>query len=125
MFNSRVLRETFEAKRDEVRGEWRRLHKEEFYDLYSSPNIIWLFKSRRMRWAEHSARMGAGEVHRGSWWRNPRERDRLEYLGVDWGIILKWILRKWDWGGVDWIFLAEDRYRWRTVLNAVMNLRVP
>jgi hypothetical protein len=95
MFKNRVLREIFEAKRDEVTGEWRRLHNEEFYDLCSSLNTIWLFKLRRMRRAEHVARMGAGEVH-SSWWGNLRERDRLEYLGVDWGIILKWILRKWD-----------------------------
>jgi len=73
MFKNRVLREIFEAKRDEVRGKWRRLHYEEFYDLYSSSNIIWLLKSRRMRWAENLARMGAGEVHRGSWWGNPRK----------------------------------------------------
>jgi len=58
MFKNRVLREIFVAKRGEVTGESRRLHNE-FYDLHCSPNIIWLFKSRRMRWVEHLARMGA------------------------------------------------------------------
>ena len=61
VFENRVLRGIFGAKRDEVTGEWRRLHNEELYDLYSSPNIIiWLSKSKRMRWAGHVARMGSG-----------------------------------------------------------------
>ena len=53
----RLLRKIFGPKRDEVTGDWRRLHNEEFYDLYSSPNIIRLTKSRRMRWEGHVARM--------------------------------------------------------------------
>ena len=48
----------FGPKRDEVTGEWRKLHNEELNDLYSSTNIVWVIKSRRMRWAEHAARMG-------------------------------------------------------------------
>jgi hypothetical protein len=60
VFENRVLRGIFGPKRDEVTGEWRRLHNEELYDLYSSPNIIWVIKSRRMRWAGHVARMGEG-----------------------------------------------------------------
>jgi len=58
MFENRALWNIFGPKRDEVRGRWRRLHYEEFYDLCSSPNIIRLIKSRRMRWAGHVARMG-------------------------------------------------------------------
>ena len=57
MFENRVLRRIFGPKRDEVTGEWRKLHSEELSDLYSSPNIAWVTKSRRMRWAEHVARM--------------------------------------------------------------------
>jgi hypothetical protein len=53
-----MLRRIFGPKRDEATGEWRRLHNEELSDLYSSPNIIWVIKSRRMRWAGHVARMG-------------------------------------------------------------------
>ena len=60
MFENRVLRGIFGPKRDEVTGEWRRLHNEELNDLYSSPNIIRVIKSRRMRWAGHVARMGEG-----------------------------------------------------------------
>jgi hypothetical protein len=57
-----VLRRIFGPKRDEVTGEWRRLHNEELNDLYSSPNIIWVIKSRRMRWVGHVARMGEERV---------------------------------------------------------------
>jgi hypothetical protein len=58
VFENRVLRIIFGPKRDEVTGEWRKLHKEELYDLHSSPNIIRVIKQRRMRWAGHVARMG-------------------------------------------------------------------
>jgi hypothetical protein len=60
IFENSVLRRIFGPKRDEVTGEWRRLHKEEFNDLYSSPSIIRVIKSNRMRWAGHVARMGEG-----------------------------------------------------------------
>ena len=60
MFGNRVLRKIFEPKRDEVTGEWRKLHNEELNDLYCSPNIGRVIKSRRMRWAEHVKRMGEG-----------------------------------------------------------------
>jgi hypothetical protein len=58
MFENRVLRKIFGPKRDEVTREWRKLHNEELRDLYSSPSIIRIIKSRRMRWAGHVARMG-------------------------------------------------------------------
>ncbi len=62
MFENRVLREIFWAKRDGVTGEWRKLHNEELNDLYSSPNIVWVIKSRRLRWAGNVARMEEGRV---------------------------------------------------------------
>jgi hypothetical protein len=58
VFENRVLRRIFGPKRDEVTGEWRKLHKEELRDLYSSPSIIRIIKWRRIRWAGHVARMG-------------------------------------------------------------------
>jgi hypothetical protein len=67
---------------------------------------------------------GRREVHTRFLWGDPREGDHLGDPGVDGRIILRRIFGKWD-GGMDWIELAQDRDRWRTVVNAVMNLRVP
>ena len=65
MFENRVLRRVFVSKRDEVTGDWRKLHNEELHNLYSSTNIVRVKKSRRMRWAGHRALMGeAIVVHR-------------------------------------------------------------
>ena len=84
------------SKRDKVTGEWRILHKEEFYDLYCSLNIIWVMKSKRMRWAGHVAHTGdRREVHIGFWWGDLVERDHQEDSGIDGRIILKWVLKKW------------------------------
>jgi hypothetical protein len=78
----------FGPKRDEVKGEWRKLHNEELNDLYSSRNIFRVIRSRRMRWAGHVARFGKREVCTGIWWGNLRESKHLEDSGV----------RKWDVG---------------------------
>jgi hypothetical protein len=74
VFENRVFRRIFEPKREEVTGEWRKLHNEKLNDFRSSPNIILVIKSR-MRWAWHVVRMGRGEAFTGFWWRNLRERD--------------------------------------------------
>jgi len=74
VFENRVLRRIFGPKRDEVTREYRKLHKEELNDLYSSSNTIQLIKSRRVRWPGHVALWGRGEVHTGFWWGYLRER---------------------------------------------------
>jgi len=105
VFENMVLRGIFGPRRDEVTGEWRRLHNERQNDLYCSPNIVLVIKSRRMRWAGHVARMGVERGCIGSWWGNWREGDHWGDLGVDGWIILGWISRRLDvgmWTGLGW-----------------------
>ena len=105
VFENRVLRIVFGPKRNEVRGEWRKLHNEELSDFYSLPNIVLVVKSRRMRWAGHVTRMGRGEVCTGLQCGNLRERDYWGGLDVNGRKILRWIFRKseevvgtgWSW----------------------------
>jgi hypothetical protein len=80
--------------RYEVIGDWRKLHNEKLYNLYCSPNIIKIRKSRRMRWAGHVARMGRREVHIGFWWKSQKKRDHKEDLDLAGRIILRWILER-------------------------------
>jgi hypothetical protein len=102
VFENRVLRRIFGTKRDEVRWEWRKLQIEELNDLYCSPNIFRVIKSRRMRWAWHVARMGARIGVYRVLVGKPEERDHLEDPGVYRRIILSWTFRKWDGGqGLD------------------------
>jgi hypothetical protein len=91
VFENRVLRRIFGPKREED-GSWRTLHNDEVHSLYSSPNIVRVIKSRRMRWAGHVARMGTGEVFAGFWLRGPKVRDNWVDLGVGERITLSWIL---------------------------------
>ena len=123
VIEKRILRKIFGSKKDEVKGEWRKLHNEELNDLYCSPNIVRVIKPR-IEWMGHVARMGRIEVYTGFWWGNLRERDHLGDPGVDRRIILRWIIKEVGCGGMDWIELAQDRDRWRALVTAVMNLRV-
>ena len=98
-----------------------KLNNEDRNNLYCSPNIVRVIKSRRTRWAGHVARMGRGETYTGVWWGYLKERDHWEDPAVDGRIMLRWIFRQWDVGGMDWIELAQDRDSSR----ALVNLRVP
>jgi hypothetical protein len=124
VFENRVLR-IFGLNRVEVTGEWRKLHYGELNDLCWSPNIVWVIKSRRMSWAWHVARVGEKKGVYSVLVGKPGEKDNLEDPGVDGGITLRWIFRNRDVEGVEWIDLAQDRDRWRALVNAVMNLWVP
>jgi hypothetical protein len=123
VFENRVLRGIFGPKRDEVTGEWRKLHNRELHNLHSPPDIIRQIKSRRMRWAGHVARMGEGrKVYKVLVGKPEGKRPlrRPRHRRED-GI--KMYLRGVGWG-VEWIHLAQDRDHWQAVVNAVMNLRV-
>ena len=96
MFENRVLRRIFGPKRDEVIGEWRKLHNEDLNDLYCSPNIVRVIKSRIMRWAGHVARIGERRGVYRVLVGKPEGKNHLENLGVDVRIILRWNYRKWD-----------------------------
>ena len=125
VFENRVLRRVFGPKRDEVTGEWTKLHKEELSDLYSLPNIVRVVKSRRMRWAGYVARMGQGKVvyrvlvgkpeGKRPLGRHRRRRDDNNKMD----------LQKVGGGCGDWMELSQDRERWRALVSTVMNLRVP
>jgi hypothetical protein len=91
VFENRVLRKIFGPKREED-GSWIKLHNDELHSLYSSPNIVRVIKSRRMRWVGHVARMGRGEVFTGFRLGSPKARDHWEDLGVGGIITLRWTL---------------------------------
>jgi hypothetical protein len=94
VFENRVMRRIFGPKRDEVTGEWRKLHNEELNDLYSPTNIVRIIKSSRKRWACHVAHMGERGI-RGVGWGNLWERDHLGDPCLNGRIILRLICRKW------------------------------
>jgi hypothetical protein len=108
VFENRVLRRIFGPTRDEVTGEWRKLHNEELHDLYSSPSVIRIIKARMMRWAGHVARMwerrNAFRLLGKLDGKRPLGRPRRRWLDN-----IRMDLVEVAWGDVDWIGLAQDR----------------
>jgi hypothetical protein len=119
-----MLRRIFGPKRDEVTGEWKRLHNEELNDLYSSPTIIRVIKSRRMRWSGHVAHMAEGRGAYRILVGRPEGRRPLGRPRRRWEDNIKMDLQEVEWDGVVWIDMAQDRDSWRALVNAVMNLPV-
>jgi hypothetical protein len=106
-------------------GGWRKLHNEELHNLYSSPSIIRIIKSRRMRWAGHVAWMGEKRNVYRLLVRKPEGERPLGRPRCGWMNNIKMDLLEIGLNVVDWIGLAPHRYRWRALVNSVMNLRVP
>ena len=120
-----MLRRIFGPKRDEVTMEWRKLRNEELNDAYLSPSIVWVIKSRRMRWSGHIARAmerrGVYSVLVGK----PEEKRPLGSPRRRWDDNIKMHLQEVECGGMDWIDQVQDSDRWLALVNAVMNLRFP
>jgi hypothetical protein len=112
VFENRVLRRIFGLKKDEVVGDWGKLHKE-LHNLYSSTNIITMIKSRRMIWAGHVARIGETRNAYRILVGKPEGKRLLGRQRHRWVDNIKMDLREIGWDGLDWIDLAQDRDQWR------------
>jgi hypothetical protein len=124
VFENRVLRRICGPNKDEVTGEWRKLHNAEFYDLYSTPNIIWVIKSRRMRWVGHVAhvgdRRGAYRVLVG----RLEGKRPLQRLRHGWDENIKMDIQEVGWSGMDINDLVWNKDRGWAVVNVVMNHQI-
>jgi hypothetical protein len=125
VFENRVLRRIFGQKRDEVTGEWRKLHNEELRNLYSLPSIIRIIKSKRIRWVGHVARMEAKRNAYRLLVEKPEGKRPLGRPRRRWVDNIRMDLGEVGWSDVDCFGLAQDRNRWRALVNSVLNLRVP
>jgi hypothetical protein len=105
-------------------GGWRKLHNEELHNVYSSPSIIRMIKSRRMRWAGHVARAKETRNSYRILVGNPEGQRPLGRPRRRWVDNIKMDLREIGWDGMDWIDLAQDRDKWRALVNTVINLWV-
>jgi hypothetical protein len=120
-----VLRRIFVRREMKLTGDWRKLHNDELHNLYSSPNIIRMIKSRRMRGAGYVARMGEKRNPYRILVGKPEGKRPLGRPRRRWVDNIKIDLRDIGWDGMDWIDLTQDRDQRRSLVNTVMNLRVP
>jgi hypothetical protein len=118
------LRSILGSKRDEVTGEWRKLHNEELNDLYYSPTIVRVMKSRRMSWVGHVAHKGERRSVSRVLVGKPERKKPPGRPKCRWEDNIKMDIQEVGSGGMDWIELAQDRDRWRPFVNEVMNLRL-
>jgi hypothetical protein len=124
VFEKSVLRRIFGPKRDEVTGGWRKLPNAKLRNLYASPSIIRMIKSRRMGWAENVARMGEKRNAYRILMGKPEGKRPLGRPRHWWNNNIKMDIRDVEWNRMNWINLAEDRDQWWALANTVMNLQV-
>jgi hypothetical protein len=122
VFENRVLRRIFGPKRGEVTGGWIKLHNEVHHNLYSSPSVIRMIKSRMMIWALNVAQVGDSTYR--TLIEKPEGKGLVGRPRCSWMENIKMVLREIVWGGMNWIDLVQDREQWRALVNTVMNLRI-
>jgi hypothetical protein len=125
VFENSVLRRVFGSRRDEVTGEWRKLHNEEPNDLYTLPNIVRVVKSRRMRWPWYVALMLEGRAVHRVLVGKPEGRRSLGRDRRRWEDNIKMDLHEVGGGCGDWMERAQVRDKWRALVIRVMIFRVP
>jgi len=125
VFENRVLRRILGRKRDKVTGEWRKLHNEELNDLYSSPNIFLVIKSRYMKWLGHVARMGERRGVYRVLVGKPEGRRPLGRPRHRWNVNIEMVHQEVEEGAIDWIDPVENKDTWQDFVNTVMKLLVP
>jgi hypothetical protein len=116
-----VLRRIFGPKRDEVIEGWKKLHNQELHNLYYSPSIVRMIKSRKMRWAGHVARLEKKRTAYRIMVGKPEGKRLLGRPECRWEDNIRMDLGEIGWGGMDWIDLAQDRDQWRDLVNTVLN----
>ena len=125
VFENKVLRKIFGARKDKVSGEYRKLHNHELEELYKSPSIVRIIKSRRLRWAGHVARMGEERTARRIFAGKPRSKRPLGRPRRRWEDNVLQDLEEIGRNQMSWAEFAKNPVEWRSCVEAAMNFRVP
>jgi hypothetical protein len=123
VFENRVLKRIFGPKRDGVTGGWRKLQNEDLHNLHSSPSIIRIIRSRRMRWAGNIACMAEKRIAYRILVGKPEGKRALGRPRRTWDDNIKVNLRSIGWGHMDWFDPVQDRAQWKAFVNTVMKVR--